>query len=61
MQETDPGFQSGWGCCVSVQGVPHVRLLCSPLILGDGGTSDVRAGNAGQCIEARDWRCLCSP
>ena len=42
VQETGSGFQSGWGCCVSVQGVPCVRLLCSPFILGDNGTSDVR-------------------
>lgn len=62
MQKTGSRFQSGWGCCVSVQGVPHIRLLFSPLILGDSGVSDVCVCVwgviAGQCIEAWDWYCL---
>ena len=44
MQEAGSGFQSGWMCCVSVQGVPGIGLLCSPLVFGDDGSYDVGGG-----------------
>ena len=65
MQEAGSGFQSGRRCCVSVQGLSGIGLLCSPLVLGDDGSSDVCVwggwgwgGDASEGVEAQNWHCL---
>ena len=50
MQEAGSGLQRGWRCCVSVQGVPGIGLLCSLLVLGDDGSSDVGGGGRNQRV-----------